>query len=316
MTSTTGDIQIAEWENPDSPPAPVAPLGKTRVIRDSVGGKLLFSLDTSPYEGLTPHNYLDMKFVSLTGRTGGVASGTIADPFPTIQEAIDSYGVPVDAADQARNGSIFVEGGVYEEDLVIPARRSIFINAFGGIIQLGTLATPRSVTIDDDVVIAGSGLQLAALQLVITGNVIVTDGGTANSTLVFTSETTRKIDGTGHTTGALFLIIENDLTGDAGVAVDASTALIVRLDNSVVTGTITCGTLARALGTSFFGDITISTASLGGLDVLIQCDFGAITWTGPAGSFRVDAMSNFNAKAAAVALAGGATKTIVGDLTP
>lgn len=49
----------------------------------------------------------------------------------------------------------------------------------------------------------------------------------------------------------------------------------------------------------------------------IACKFTALTFTCPVvGSFRVDPYSNATAKAAVVTLAGGATKTIIGDTTP
>lgn len=83
-------------------------------------------------------------------------------------------------------------------------------------------------------------------------------------------------------------------------------------------GTVTIASLSRAVQCEIQGDWTVSgVASYVPPNGFIDCQFGpGITWTGPAGSFIVDAYSNAKAKAAGVALGGGATKVIIGDTTP
>lgn len=63
---TTGDVEILEWEDPSAPPPAVAPVGKTRVIRDSVSGRLFISISTSPYV-LLPN----LPAISLADVAGG-----------------------------------------------------------------------------------------------------------------------------------------------------------------------------------------------------------------------------------------------------
>lgn len=69
QTQTTGDIEILEWEDVSGAfPPPVAPAGKTRVVRDLTTGRLFISRNTLPYV-LLP----DLPTASLADVAGGTA---------------------------------------------------------------------------------------------------------------------------------------------------------------------------------------------------------------------------------------------------
>jgi len=74
-------------------------------------------------------------------------TGTFDAPFATIQAALDEAGVPTSATDQLTPWTIFVVGGAYDQDLVIPPYRSVNIIALGLVI-LGLSSISRTVTID------------------------------------------------------------------------------------------------------------------------------------------------------------------------
>lgn len=101
---TAGDIEILEWENPSAPPPPVAPVGKTRVVRDPVTGCLLISISTSPYFFLT--------------------CGEILFPVDTIVAASPSrlVEIPTDVGPGIPDGSIIWVRSV--EDLFVLNRTS------------------------------------------------------------------------------------------------------------------------------------------------------------------------------------------------
>lgn len=76
--------------------------------------------------------------------------GSIAKPFPTIQAALDAAGVPTGLLDQFLPYNIRIQTGVYDEDVTVPAYRSVNFIAEGGPVAVGDALggpTPRNVTV-------------------------------------------------------------------------------------------------------------------------------------------------------------------------
>ena len=100
-----------------------------------------------------PHDLLKTVMVDA-GYTGTIKDGTHQHPFPTIQEALDSFPAPTPATHEALGGvMILVEGGIYDEDLVLPSAGLVLLAAVGGQVQLGLSGAfglpagpPRNVT--------------------------------------------------------------------------------------------------------------------------------------------------------------------------
>ena len=74
----------------------------------------------APVTGLT--------FVDATYAGARPSDGSIAAPFTTIQDALDSIGTANTVAEQFQGWKVIVSAGFYDEDLTIPERRSILLD--------------------------------------------------------------------------------------------------------------------------------------------------------------------------------------------
>jgi hypothetical protein len=68
--------------------------------------------------GMQPYAYT--RFVDMSG-SDTIGDGSPSKPFQTIQKAIDSLGLPVNGTDEKNIRKVIVNGGIYNENLTIPA---------------------------------------------------------------------------------------------------------------------------------------------------------------------------------------------------
>jgi len=76
--------------------------------------------------------------------TSADEDGSVANPYKTIQAAINAYPAPASLEEAVQGWMIYVQPGVYDEALAISSSGRFFIEA-RGIVILGTLATPRNI---------------------------------------------------------------------------------------------------------------------------------------------------------------------------
>ena len=160
-----------------------------------------------PITGLT---FVDATFV-------GASDGSIAAPFTTIQAALDAIGDATTLAEQFQGWKVVVSANFYDEDLVIPQRRSIVLDCAPGVILADAFppAASRKITWAQNLAPLGPiesyGLQIN--NLIMFDGIELVSGGTAvNPTLELSLNTVSfisgvvvgtipSIDGTGLTVG-------------------------------------------------------------------------------------------------------------------
>lgn len=243
-------------------------------------------------------------------------TGSICAPFQTISQAL-----AVAAARPIGSGAdIEVQPGSYNEDLVIPGQRGIAIRSFD--IELGTTATPRSITWTD----GPSPGRLLFEGVHVTGNVIVAGVGGVNGSdllIVGPEDIDGTLDGTGYAGRFAIECSASFSPGSGNIGVlNAPTAFLTSVERNNFFGSVTIATYGRIVGAEFSGPITV----LKGPDPMepsagfYRCFFlgslgGPPTYTSP-GEFRVDGVSNYSFKTSGGVLAGGAVKVIIDDMTP
>lgn len=119
----------------------------------------------TPITGLT---FVDATFV-------GASDGSIGAPFTTIQAALDAIGDATTVAEQFEGWKVIISAGFYDEDLVIPQRRSIVLDCAPlTVLSEPTLTTPRKITWSATLaLIVGSPTESYGLHI---NNLIMLDG--------------------------------------------------------------------------------------------------------------------------------------------
>jgi len=307
----------------------------TGVLYECVGGTAWIAVVSGVFAGLV-----------VVDPTNAAADDTPdkSTPFVTIQGALDAIGAPVDAADQKARWTVQIVSGEYDEDLTIPAGRRIVLLPLGPV-TLGDGAgpdyestTPRSITFDatpafGQRVTFGIGTIIPtcvhavrctqATAFDVSGDLVLVGTPTVpEAAAVRVSMTRVRGDVDGTALAALGVDLHFDRSRVDGDVNGAANTVIVHAESAAFQGTITTVAICHVTACNLDGDVTVTQPpTFGGAAVLppgfYSCRFdGTHTFTGPAGSLYLDAASNYWIKANAWVLGGGATKTIIGDLTP
>jgi hypothetical protein len=253
-----------------------------------------------------------------------VPDGSIGAPFPTIQEALDAAGVPIDVNDQLLVYAIMIAGGLYNEDITIPSYRSCNLFALGTVF-LGDLATstPRDVTIDVTGVPPQTGLTQeigllgqATEQFNIPGQILVTGDVDEGLELVLHEvkitgaasgggSASAGIDASGWLppTNSGRLGIETDrssINGDSGNPSILGNIDVSLLDctNTEFQGSVTAREYSHFAACAFEDDLTFLGPNVdlsGAAAGFFGCTFGGGTYEGTAGGiFVLDSTSYKN----------------------
>jgi len=141
-----------------------------------------------------------LMFVDAT--FGGVSDGSIAAPFTTIQAALDAIGDATTLAEQFEGWKVIISANFYDEDLVIPQRRSIVLDCAPGVILADTFppTTARKITWAQNLVPLGP-IESYALQinnLIMFDGIELSSGGAAvDPSLELRVNTVNFVDGSG-----------------------------------------------------------------------------------------------------------------------
>lgn len=263
--------------------------------------------DNGPYRSIV---------VDGSSTSTDTADGSWNKPYLTIQEGLDALPDPaVDALHSRIGTAIHIIGGEYDESPVFSGEGIFYLVPHGVVVLIGPAAAPRNFTYSA----TGGGFLNALLvqsastdNLVVSGNFIVTDGAGGFNVDV-------DLKGV-NITGDL------DFTTLAGVGSTEFTDL--KVGGSFTGPTTFVGVASRcqffgpinilrfdgAAGCIFSGDVTVAVA---GTKLFHDCAFsGTNTFTGPVGSLRFDAMSDYTFTALSWVAAGGVVKEIIGGPAP
>lgn len=169
-------------------------------------------------------------------------TGELCAPFATIQQALD-------VTDELVVWAIFCAPGVYDEDLIVPARSRIRVSPWGGtterlgaswvqgvnaMLSLGPedLSVPRTITWTSPGPAAGPR-HFFGFQGLISGGIIVSDGGDAaasNTLFVWEFVGAGGVDASGHAAGLLDVRFEG--SNVSGPVVVPDTGLISQARNA------------------------------------------------------------------------------------
>lgn len=175
-------------------------------------------------------------------------TGELCTPFATIQQALD-------VTDELVVWAIFCAPGVYDEDLIVPARSRIRVSPWGGtterlgsswlqgvnaMLSLGPedLSAPRTITWASPGPAVGPR-HFFGFQGLISGGIIVSDGGDAaasNTLFVWEFVGTGGVDASGHADG--FLDVRFEGSNVSGPVVVPDTGLISQARNAFFADTV------------------------------------------------------------------------------
>ncbi len=278
------------------------------------------------------------------GNDGTGAFGNLGLPFKTIQAAISAVPTPSDAPTARTSWTILVSPGTYDEDLAVDLTHGKkVILASWGPWNLGTFdasswqpsGTLRSITVTtSDATIFGSVHGSLSIQPMLPA-------GTGDETQGAYSAVPRisgKIDLAGifASTPSIDLTLEAVVFGVTGAAIVAGTSDVnLRAHRSRMRGTITGSALLVKNATQSRFDALVDVVGYGHLD---QCFFNHMTitatspssntvpgfydcqllgtYTGPAGSFYFDYVTDYWFKTNSCVFAGGATRTLTETTHP
>jgi len=247
-------------------------------------------------------------------------TGTISEPFKTIQAALDTILPPVDLLDMQDPFTLLVVDGVYSEDLVIPANRSILIKSLSGFVTVSSVTWTQDILPFSDITI------LFLKELDVLGDVIVSvtnPVGFITGFLFIEGDIGGTIDVTGYPGDTLLLLfLENGSFGpiDAPFVAPFGGTILLDAQSCSFLGPVDIVGFGRVLDSNLEDDwITVLTGFFStGPPGFIGCFYGpaGLQFDGDVDSFIVDATSNFWAKDAGVVLVPPATKFIASDTTP
>lgn len=112
--------------------------------------------------------YVDAASVSA------IEDGSLANPYKTIQAALDAKPVPADALEESLPWQIMVAPGSYPEDLMIPAKGRILLGSRDGFFLLGDAGPPKGITWNPEVGDFGGEAALVLRNCTMTGSLTVT----------------------------------------------------------------------------------------------------------------------------------------------
>jgi len=190
---TTGSVQtIVVDANPTTAGGIAAPIGSVATLSTSDGAWLKTGVAATAWVQISGVPIARQKWVTPDVGTAG-GSGTIHDPILGLQNAIDSFPAPTNAAEEAAENVMHVSGGVYDEAVVLPTRFGRWVIFYYGSKQVGTFAAPKGITWQAAAAAHGAtgqpSLTLASAAHIpgsgfLTGNLAIGDGGAAVNTVV------------------------------------------------------------------------------------------------------------------------------------
>ncbi|MDX1421547.1 MAG: hypothetical protein R3322_00315 [Kiloniellales bacterium] len=267
---------------------------------------------------------------AIPGHPDAIDNGDLSTPFATLQGAINAVPPPTNAADEAQRAAILCAPGLYEEDLTIPPSRRIGLIS-PGFVQLGTAATPRSITWTVDpaqqfgganpALLIGSTLSAApvvddpnqeSIGWIITGDINIVNNGVGGDKILGLQlvQVRGDVDGTGDeaTAACEILIINGQFAGDFNYP----RAIVTSAEGASFLGLITLQTYEFWQACNVLGGFTVSAAPSAppprGFNF---CSFAG-TFTGPAQSFILDSVTNSNYLSLGGSLGGAATRVFIG----
>jgi len=257
------------------------------------------------------------------------ADGSVGDPLPSIQGAIDLHVTRGITDGEPR---VIIAKGYFDEDLLLPSRGSFEVIPIGSV-WLGNALSPRNITRVADpadqvpgsppsLQVHGSGRgSLRHAAFVVTGKVLLSDTGAGQAQtfvahnctiLALGSGGLDALDGSGHTLALVLNVSDSVVYG-----MNALTALLVA-SHVDFQAPIICATVAMAQMCEF-DDVTVTAAPsglplaqlAGFYDCAIPGDF-----TGPAGSLLCDNVTASIFTNGSGTLLGGATILLVENGIP
>ena len=274
--------------------------------------------------------------------------GDLSKPFLTIQAAIDAVPTPAigDGAASRTVWTILVSPGTYDEDLSVDITRKRIILASVGPWNLGTFnsadwapsGTRRNITVFTTSPTINDNIRNAfSIQPMLPAG----EGLTTHQAYFTRPRISGQIDVSGVTGPSLELTLSVEVFGttggSGGDSMVAGTAIVQSyIYHSRFRGRVTgtnwnlqvsertrFGGLVTVTGYStilfcrFDSGMTTTSAANAGITPggFYDTDFAG-TFTGPAGSLRLDGATNYWFKTNGAVLAGGATKVIQDDLVP
>lgn len=273
--------------------------------------------------------------------------GDIAKPFKTIQAAINAVPTPPigDSAATRNVWTIIVTPADYDEDLAVDLTRKRIILASWGPWGLGTFngadwsptLPRRNITLTTVDAITNDGIRNGfSIQPMLPAG----EGLTTHQAYLTRPRISGKIDCSG-VLGSIELTLSAEVFGttggSGGDSVVAGTCIVQSYfyhcrfrgmvtgvnwnfqvnERTQFGGLVTVNGYSTILSCRFAAGMTTATAPNAGIlpGGFYDTDFAG-TFTGPAGSLRLDGATNYWFKTNGAVLAGGATKVIQDDLVP
>lgn len=288
----------------------------------------------------------EVLFVDLTW-VGVGSDGSIDKPYTTIQAAIDVIPTPplgVALPTSRTVYSVIIAPGDYDEDLTIDLTRKRIILTSWGPWNLGTFDANnwaptlprRNITITND----GTGINDGIREgFSIQPMLPYGEGLTTNQSYMTRPRISGVLDVSGRTGGSLELTLSCEIFGTTGTTAGDSlisgTSIVQsyiydsRLrgkiatntnfnfqmaENSRFQGLVSVGVYSTITLCKFDNGMTVGSASKGGIqpDGFYNTDLRG-TFTGPVGSLRLDAGTDYWFVDAGGVLAGGATKVYLNN---
>lgn len=276
------------------------------------------------------------------------AFGNLSRPFQTIQAAIDAVPTPAigDSVGSRTVWTILISPGTYDEELSVDITRKRIILASVGPWNLGTFnsadwapsGTRRNITLFTTDGIVNDGIRNGfSIQPMLPAG----EGLTTHQAYLTRPRISGQIDVSAVTGPSLELTLSAEIFGttggSGGDSIVGGTAIVQSyIYHSRLRGRLTGANWNFQVNerTRFGGLVTVS-----GYSTILSCRFDsgmtttsaanagitpggfyltdfAGTFTGPAGSLRLDGQTNYWFKTNGAVLAGGATKVIQDDLVP
>ena len=310
------------------------------ILGTEVNTTWLAILDFASSAGLGQRNVGLVDLLNGNDATGAIGT---ARPFKTIQAFLDAVPAGNDSASARNVFTAEIAPGDYDEDLAVDISRKRIVLTGPGSWNLGTFdaANWGPSGVRRNITVTGAAANIDGIRpgFIIASNLPLTEAMTTHESYLTKPRISGKIDLTGATgIGSIELGLTCEIFGDAGVSIDAGLAIIQSyIYHSRMRGTLTGSNWQFQVNerTRFDGLITVDNYSLllacrvnGGMTVtsvppagitpfgIVDTNFTGGTFTGPPLSVLLDAYSNHFFKTNGVALAGGATKVILGDLVP
>lgn len=284
----------------------------------------------------------------VNGDDGTGLFGDISKPFKTIQAAINAVPTPAigDNAASRNVWTVIVSPADYDEDLNIDITRKRIILASWGPWGLGVFGgvdwspsgTRRNITLTTTDGTVNDGIRNGfSIQPLFPAG----EGLTTHQSYFTRPRISGKIDCSGVSGPSFELTLSCEVFGTTGgsggdslvggLCIVQSYIYHSRMrgkltganwnfqvtERSRFGGLVTVSGYSTIIASRFDAGMTVSSATPGGVqpDGFYGTDFVG-TFTGPAGSLRLDGSTNYWFKTRGAVLAGGATKVILDDLVP